>query len=100
MDFEKDIYNNPNTVMVMVGASWCNPCKFMKPLFAALKKEWADRVTMAYLDVDDEANKAFAQEHDVKTMPTFIVFKGGVEVARLAGRQPERAMVATLTEHA
>jgi thioredoxin 1 len=99
MDFDREIYDNPKPVMVMVGASYCPPCKFMKPLFAALKKEWADRVPMFYLDVDDEGNKEFAQENDVKAMPTFILFKEGVEVTRLVGRQPERAMVATLTEH-
>lgn len=98
MDFEKEIYNNPNPVMVMVGASYCNPCKFMKPLFAALKKEWADRVPMFYLDVDDQGNKEFAQENDVKSMPTFILFKEGVEVTRLSGRQSERAMLELLAK--
>jgi thioredoxin 1 len=99
MDFEKEIYNNPKPTLVMVGASWCPPCKFMKPLFNSLQKEWAEKVNLHYLDVDIEGNKDFAQHHDVKTMPCFIMFHGWVEVARLSGRQPERAMVQMLTEH-
>ena len=93
MDFEKEIYNNPNPVVVMLGASWCPPCKIMKPLFASLKNEWADRIPMFYLDMDDEVNKEFSEKHGVTSIPTIVLFKSGVEVTRLSGRQSERAVV-------
>jgi thioredoxin len=93
MDFEKLVYNNPNPVVVMLGASWCSPCKMMKPIFASLKNEWADRIPMFYLDMDDDANKEFSEKHGVSSIPTIVLFKGGTEVARLSGRQSERAIV-------
>jgi thiol-disulfide isomerase/thioredoxin len=97
MSFESEFYGNPNPTLVMVGSSHCPPCKLMKPLFYALKKEWADRVPFYYVDVDDsDSNAAFAKKHNIKSIPTFILFHDGEEKGRLSGRQSEHALVELL----
>lgn len=66
----------------MFSASWCGPCKATKPAFNALKEELKD-VTMEVVDVNEQ--EALAQEHEIRAVPTFVLFNGEDEVARMSG---------------
>merc|ERR1711879_1080952 len=64
-DFDK-IINEKEVVFVDFTASWCPPCKMIKPIF----EEWAEKF---------KDNDKFAQEYAIRSMPTFKVFKSGKE---------------------
>jgi thioredoxin 1 len=80
-------------VLVDFTAAWCPPCRVMKPVLAELAAE-RDDLRVVQLDVD--ANQRTAAELSVLSMPTFVLFRGGREVARLVGARPKRRLEAEL----
>ena len=81
-------------VLVDFTAAWCPPCRVMKPVLAKLAAEREDLRVVA-LDVD--AHQRTAAEYSVLA-PTFLVFRGGVEVGRLVGARPKGRLEAELAE--
>jgi len=80
--------------VVAITAHWCEPCVRFEPKFKALAREYGGEVTFATIDVDlldDDACNALG----VETIPTFLLYKSGVEVARVVGvahKRPARAI--------
>lgn len=79
------------------GAKWCGPCRQMEPVISALAREYAGRVQLRVIDVDDDP--ALAQRYDVRSMPTFVLLRDGREVGRIVGARP-RAFVAGVIDRA
>ena len=78
-------------------AKWCGPCKVMEPVMAALAKEYAGRVRVVAIDVDEE--QLLAQQYNVRSMPTFVLVRDGAEVGRVVGSRP-RAFIAGMLDRA
>ena len=78
-------------------ARWCGPCKQLKPVLAALADEYAGRVRIVVVDVDDEP--ALTQRYDVRAMPTLVVLRDQQEVGRVHGARP-RAFIAGVLDRA
>ena len=70
-------------MLVDFGATWCGPCRQMEPVVASLSVEYADRLKVGKVDVDESSQ--LAVEYGIKGVPTFIVFRDGKEFARLTG---------------
>jgi thioredoxin 1 len=70
-------------VLVEFYADWCGPCREVGPVVEALSTEVAGRAKVIRLDVD--LQKQLADDHGVRSIPTFIAFKNGREVARQSG---------------
>ncbi|MBN2459504.1 thioredoxin [Candidatus Woesearchaeota archaeon] len=69
-------------VVVDFYADWCGPCQLMKPMFEKLAGE-VKNITFFKVNVD-KCQKA-AQEHDVRSIPTFALFKNGEEIDQISG---------------
>ncbi|MDQ3366569.1 MAG: thioredoxin family protein [Myxococcota bacterium] len=79
-------------------ATWCGPCRVMKPVLESLATEYAAQgVRVAAVDVD--AEPALAQRYDVRSMPTCVILRDGREVGRIVGSRP-RAFVAGVLDRA
>ena len=93
--FAADVLESDLPVLVDFTASWCPPCRVMKPVLAELAAERAD-LRVVQLDVDE--HQRTAADYSVLSMPTFVVFRGGREVGRLVGARPRRRLDAELAE--
>ncbi|RPI24110.1 MAG: thioredoxin [Actinobacteria bacterium] len=77
-------------------AEWCGPCKMMNGPLEEIAGEHASSLTVAKLNVDE--NPHTAMQYGVMSIPTMIVFKGGVEKKRLVGARSKAQLLAELTE--
>jgi thioredoxin 1 len=81
--FEADVLNASEPVVVDFYADWCPPCRMMTPVVERLAGEYAGKVTIGKLDVDD--NQEIALRYGVMSIPTLGLFQGGKLVDRLVG---------------
>lgn len=78
--FDKIIEENTKAVFVDFTASWCPPCKAIKPVFEALAEKHKDVEKMKFVKIDVDENEEVSQEYSIRSMPTFKVFVDGKEV--------------------
>lgn len=94
-NFDEEIKKATLPVLVDFWAEWCGPCRMMEPHIEALATELDGKVIIGKLDVD--ANQQTAQKFGVMSIPTTIIFKGGVEAKRMVGYQDRDALIKALT---
>lgn len=83
-NFEKEVLEAAEPVIVDFWATWCGPCKMQAPIFHELAEE-VSGVKFAKLDVDQ--NMSLAQRYRVMSIPTLMVFKNGRMAASTTGLQ-------------
>ena len=82
MDYKELINSNP-VVVVEFYASWCPHCQRMMPVVDQIKHLLGDRATVHQFDIDE--NQSLADATGVESIPTFIIYKNGVEVWKQSG---------------
>jgi thioredoxin 2 len=92
--FAEEVERSPLPVLLDMWAPWCGPCHMVAPTIEALALDFAGRVRVAKLNVDD--NPATAGRFGVRSIPTLLVLKAGREIDRIVGVQPKAAIAARL----
>lgn len=92
-----DVVNAHALVMIDFWADWCGPCRALAPTIEVLAKEYAGKVFVGKLNVDD--NPATAERFQVFSIPTMLVLKGGKEVDRIVGCVPKDYIETVLKKH-
>lgn len=88
--FEQQAINGETPVVVDFWAPWCPPCRAVAPVLEELAGEYAGRLTVAKVNIDDDP--VWAGRLGVMAIPTMIFFKGGKEVNRIQGALPKRQL--------
>ncbi|HLK43003.1 MAG TPA: thioredoxin [Thermoleophilia bacterium] len=81
--FDEEIKSSDAPVLVDFWAEWCGPCKMIAPTLEEISKDFAGRLKVAKLNVDDA--QSTAQRFEVMSIPTLILFKDGEPRLRIVG---------------
>ena len=81
--FQADVLDASKPVLVDYWAEWCGPCRMIGPLVEESAVEYADRLTVAKLNVDQ--NPGTPTRYSVRGIPTLMIFKDGHPVATRVG---------------
>ena len=84
-------------LLLDVWADWCGPCKAFAPTFDQAARQLSGRVRLAKLD--SEAEPQLAGQLGIRSIPSLILFKNGVEVARQSGALPLPQLLGWLRQH-
>ena len=80
--FEPEVLQSPLPVLVDYWADWCGPCKMIAPVLDEVAQEYAGRLKVAKLNIDE--NQATPPKFGIRGIPTLIMFKGGnVEATKI-----------------
>tara|TARA_Y100000816_G_scaffold60624_1_gene39978 strand:+ start:848 stop:1165 length:318 start_codon:yes stop_codon:yes gene_type:complete len=89
-DFENKIKKEDISV-IQFSASWCSPCKALKPVMDKLSDEYKDRANFYITDIEDSGINT-GSSAGIRGVPTVIIYKKGVEIDRKVGGVPESHM--------
>lgn len=81
--FNADVLNSSQPVLVDYWAAWCGPCKQIAPMLEEIATEFAGKVTVAKLNVDE--NQEIAARFGIRGIPTLMLFKNGEVAATKVG---------------
>ena len=76
--FQDQVIKNAKPVLVDFYAEWCGPCRAQTPILENLAGEYADRIDIVKVNVDQDAD--LSSRYNVRSIPTLILFKGGEAV--------------------
>ena len=96
-NFDADVLKAATPVLVDFWAEWCGPCCAMEPSIHALAGDFAGRVSIGKLNVDD--NPDVTMRYMVRGIPTVMLFKGGQIVDQVVGLVDKTALKQMVEKH-
>jgi thioredoxin 1 len=95
--FAAEVLQAPLPVLVDYWAEWCGPCRSIAPILEEVAKEYAGRLTVAKLNVDE--NQQTPQKYGIRGIPTLMLFKNGNIEATKVGAVSKSQLTAFIDSH-
>ena len=92
--FTQDVINNEKIVLVDFWAEWCGPCRMVSPILDEIGAEYADKLEIVKVNVDEEPH--LAAEYEITGIPAMKVFQNGKIVREMVGAKPKAALLSDL----
>ena len=96
-DWNVEVLQAQEPVLVDFWAEWCPPCRKLSPVIDALADEYAGRVKVVKLNVDESPE--VAGRYSIFSIPTLLLFRGGQVVEQSVGFRPKEELKAVLDAH-
>ena len=90
-NFEAEVLKSDKPVLVDFWAEWCGPCRLMAPTLAAVAQEYAGRIKVGKLNVDDSPSTP--PRYQIRGIPTLILFKNGQVADQFVGATSKDTVV-------
>ena len=95
--FESDVLQSDKLVLVDYWAEWCGPCKMVAPILDEVSKDYAGKLTIAKLNVDE--NQSVPAKYGIRGIPTLMLFKDGQLAATKVGALSKSQLTSFLEGH-
>jgi thioredoxin 1 len=95
-NFDSEVLQSEQPVLMDFWAEWCGPCKAIAPILDQIADEYKGRLQIAKLDVEE--NQAIAMKYGVRSIPTLMLFKGGVVEAQHIGMLSKEQLIRLLDD--
>lgn len=82
-NFEQEVLNYKNLVVVKFYGTWCGPCRMQSAIFAQIKEAKYKDIKIAEVDVDQ--NEKLCKINGIMSVPTMIFYKDGAEIDKIVG---------------
>ncbi|MEA3463856.1 MAG: thioredoxin [Patescibacteria group bacterium] len=90
-NFKQEVKENEKLVLVDFFAPWCAPCKLMAPVIEELIKDYEGKnVKIGSLDIEE--NRQIAEQYNIMSIPTTILFKHGKIIEQVVGYQNKESL--------
>jgi thioredoxin 1 len=96
-NFQAEIEGSEGLAIVDFWAEWCGPCRMVGPIVEQLAGEYAGRMKVGKMDVDE--NQRTTQRFQVRSIPSILFFKDGAHVDTVVGAVPKGALERKIQEH-
>jgi thioredoxin 1 len=96
-NFQAEVLDAELPTLVDFTASWCGPCKQLAPIVKAIATDHSTKLRVGKLDIDE--NALVADQHNVRSVPTLLLFKNGKVIDSFVGAAPRSKLEAWLSKH-
>lgn len=90
-NFDEEVLKSDIPVLVDFYAEWCGPCKSLSPLIAEIAEEYAGKVKVCKVNIDEDGG--LSDYYNVMSVPTLMVFKGGEQAGIMVGYRPKKDII-------
>ncbi len=88
--FEEEVLQSDLPVLVDFWASWCGPCRMLAPVIEEIAEEYAGRLKVGKVNVDEEP--ALAMRYGISSIPALLLFQNGEPVKTAVGYRPKEEL--------
>jgi thioredoxin 1 len=93
-NFKQEVLDSPIPVLVDFWADWCVPCKMIEPIVEELGKEYAGKLKVVRINVDDNQNIAI--QYGIMSIPSLLLFVNGELEEQIVGAVPKRVILSKI----